>query len=345
MKFDIRETVPEISVCLITYNHAPYIRECLDSMLAQETSVPYEICIGEDESCDGTREICVEYAEKHPEVIRLVLRDRSEEARNEYLSPGVYNYLETTKICRGRYIAHCDGDDVWLDPLKLQKQFDVMEADPSVSLVHSDCELWHELSGRRASSKRVHREYALRETDDAVKLRFDLVCMNYQIASSSTFMRLQDQLEIMQRNEDLFKQLPMGDTPTWCELLDYGRFHFINERLIARRCLPESDSSSRSALRKYRFVNRASNAGLMLGERYQLPMDMIRMVKVKNCNRYSLLSGRRDEIEQLYRDGQFRFPPLERAVYHMSCMPGLSPVMRCLFQFRYSFNNWRFRFH
>ena len=44
MGFDIRNEMPAVSVCLLAYNHAPYIRECLDSILMQETTFPYELC-------------------------------------------------------------------------------------------------------------------------------------------------------------------------------------------------------------------------------------------------------------------------------------------------------------
>ena len=96
-------------------------------------------------------------------------------------------------------------------------------------------------------------------------------------------MRTQDVLEIFERNQELFRLLPMGDTPTRCELLDYGAFHYLDESLGLWRILRESDSSSMWAKKKYRFVNGASSIGLMLGEKYDLPMDLMRTNKIKNC--------------------------------------------------------------
>ena len=65
-----------VSVCVQTYQHKEYIRDCLESILVQKTSFNFEILIGEDDSSDGTREICLEYAKRYPNKIRLILHDR-----------------------------------------------------------------------------------------------------------------------------------------------------------------------------------------------------------------------------------------------------------------------------
>jgi glycosyltransferase involved in cell wall biosynthesis len=129
----VNDTTPLISVWVITYNHAGFIETCLDSILAQETSYPFEICIGEDESSDGTRQICQSYAKKYPDIIRLFLRDRDDTNRTGCAGVWQFNFIETFKVCRGKYIATCDGDDFWSDPLKLQKQVDFLEQHPECS--------------------------------------------------------------------------------------------------------------------------------------------------------------------------------------------------------------------
>jgi glycosyltransferase involved in cell wall biosynthesis len=118
---------PSVSVCMITYQHAPFIRQALDSVLMQQVDFPIEICIGEDGSSDGTRDICQEYAAKHPDKIRLFLRDRANPARQQYRVPYAHNFIETLKACRGKYIAPLEGDDYWTDPLKLKTQVSFLE--------------------------------------------------------------------------------------------------------------------------------------------------------------------------------------------------------------------------
>lgn len=123
--------VPEgvtVSVLMITYNHGAYISQSIESILSQKTNFDFELCIGEDESCDETRAICIKYAKKYPEIIRLFLRRRVDVPIVDGRPNWRYNGIETLKACRGKYIAHCEGDDFWIDEHKLQKQYDFMEA-------------------------------------------------------------------------------------------------------------------------------------------------------------------------------------------------------------------------
>lgn len=123
-----------ISVCVLTYNQKDFIAQCLDSVLMQETNFPYEIILGEDESSDGTREICIEYQKKFPEKIRLFLRSRKDVIYVGGSPTGRYNYLECAKAAKGKYFAFCEGDDYWTDPHKLQKQVDFLEANPDYTI-------------------------------------------------------------------------------------------------------------------------------------------------------------------------------------------------------------------
>jgi glycosyltransferase involved in cell wall biosynthesis len=338
MNFDVREHEPVVSVNLITYNHAPYIRECLDSLLMQQTSFPYEVVIGEDESTDGTREICIEYAEKYPDRIVLILRSQSEPGREAFLSQGVYNYVETTKKCRGKYNALCDGDDTWTDPLKLQKQFDIMEADPKLSLVHSNYDKLDESSGCRI--KNAGSKYRPKQGMTVSRPELlDVLQRSYAIAASTAFLRTKDALEIFENNQELFRKCPMGDTTTWCELVHYGLFCFQNESLCLYRILPESDSNSRSAARRFKFINGSSNLGLMIGDKNKLPMEKIRAEKVKNCNRYALLSGDRAEVDQLYRNSDFYFNFGENLMYKIGNIKWLRGFGKVLYILKYTMNN------
>ncbi|MDF7826771.1 glycosyltransferase [Pontiellaceae bacterium B12227] len=345
MKFDIRETVPVVSASLITYNHAPYIRACIDSMLGQKTDFPFEICIGEDESTDGTREICIEYAEKYPDRIRLILRSQFDPGREEFRSQGVYNYVESAKACLGRYIALCDGDDLWTDPLKLQKQFDAMEANPSVAMVHSDYDILDEISGKRIRSANKKRNVKHVVNDDLAIFKLDIIHRKYSISPCTAFMRTRDLLEIFDQSPELFKLLPMGDTTTWCELTNYGSLYYLEESTGIYRVLPESDSNSRSAEKKYKFVNQASNLGVMLAEKYGLPVDRVRASKVKNCNRYALLSGDIAEINSLYADPSYRFSFNENCVYLTNQSRLFRPVAKKIYELKYKLNSRYFNTH
>ena len=126
---------PLISICIQTYQHASYIRECLDSILAQKVDFPIEILLSEDGSTDGTREICIEYAKNYPDKIRLFLHVIENNISLLGSRSGRFNFIYNIYTSNGKYLAMCEGDDYWTDPLKLRKQIDVFEKDDRYSLV------------------------------------------------------------------------------------------------------------------------------------------------------------------------------------------------------------------
>ena len=85
---------PLVSVCMTTYNHAPYLREAIEGVLAQQTGFDVELVLGEDCSTDSTRAICEEYAARFPERVRLVCGVEN--------MGWLANYLRTFEACRGR---------------------------------------------------------------------------------------------------------------------------------------------------------------------------------------------------------------------------------------------------
>jgi len=125
---------PVLRVLVLTYQQADYIRDCLEGILMQKTNFLFEIIIGDDDSSDGTREICQEYAEKHPDKIRLMLHSKENNISLNQKPTPIFNVFYNTFSARGKYIAICEGDDYWTDSLKLQKQVTFMETNPECSL-------------------------------------------------------------------------------------------------------------------------------------------------------------------------------------------------------------------
>jgi glycosyltransferase involved in cell wall biosynthesis len=115
----------EVTVLVVTYNHAGFIEAAVESVLTQETDFGVEVIISEDCSTDGTREIVQRLAESRPDRIRLFLSERNLND-NTVLRRGF-------EAARGRYVALLDGDDFWTSKHKLQKQVDFLEAHPDCS--------------------------------------------------------------------------------------------------------------------------------------------------------------------------------------------------------------------
>ena len=78
----------DVSVVMLTYFHEDYIAQALDSVLSQETTVRYEILIGDDASQDRTPDIIREYAQRYPDIIRAVLRTENVGAAMGAISAG-----------------------------------------------------------------------------------------------------------------------------------------------------------------------------------------------------------------------------------------------------------------
>lgn len=150
-------TTPLVSVCCITFNHAPYIREAMDSFLAQEADFDFEIVVHDDCSTDGTADILRSYAEANPGRVRLILQPENVYSRGER---DIFRHV-VFPVAKGRYLAICEGDDYWTDPRKLQKQVAYMEANPDCAMSYTNFDLLFQDTGKvvRSLFSRSRRNY------------------------------------------------------------------------------------------------------------------------------------------------------------------------------------------
>jgi glycosyltransferase involved in cell wall biosynthesis len=123
---------PLVSVCVQTYQHEETIARCLDGILMQRVDFPMEILLSEDESSDGTREICMQYARDYPDRIRLFLHRRENNIWVNGRPSGRFGFLYNLMQSNGQYLAICEGDDYWTDPQKIQKQINAMNRHPQI---------------------------------------------------------------------------------------------------------------------------------------------------------------------------------------------------------------------
>lgn len=137
---------PIVSVCCVTYNHENFIKDCIDGLIEQKTDFDYEILIHDDASADNTTAIVREYEKKYPELIKVIYQ-----TENQFLKQNVlFNIL--IPMAKGKYIALCEGDDYWTDPLKLQKQVDAMETNPMYSICgHETIMKFRDIENRKVS--------------------------------------------------------------------------------------------------------------------------------------------------------------------------------------------------
>lgn len=117
---------PKVSIVTTTHNQEAYVRQAFDSFVAQQVDFPVEIIVADDASTDSTPTIISEYAERYPHLFRPILR-----SENLGLNRNLVGALDTA---RGEYIALCEGDDYWVDPLKLSKQVAFLDRHPQTAV-------------------------------------------------------------------------------------------------------------------------------------------------------------------------------------------------------------------
>ena len=130
------ETTPFVSIICTVFNKEPWLKKTIDSFLAQETEFAYEIILVDDASSDGSRSIIQDYQANYPDLIRAFYQDENQGIAKTWLA--------ICKEARGQYIARCDGDDFWLEPLKLQKQVDLLESKPDCKWSNTDFDIYDE---------------------------------------------------------------------------------------------------------------------------------------------------------------------------------------------------------
>jgi glycosyltransferase involved in cell wall biosynthesis len=213
----------KVSVSLTTYNHAPYIRQAIESALMQQTDFNFEILIGEDDSNDGTRNIVKEYATKYPDKIRLFLHDRKDVLYINGRPTGRRNFVNNLQNARGQYIALLEGDDYWISPKKLQKQADFLDRHPECSACFSPAKLIFENGDADGLSKRtVAKDFYTTE---------DILRAGFFIPTASYFFRSRLYSEL----PNWLFTLPMGDMPLHILLSQHGLLGCIDEVMSVYR--------------------------------------------------------------------------------------------------------------
>jgi glycosyltransferase involved in cell wall biosynthesis len=234
----VLELIPEplVSVRTSTYNHGPYIKECIEGVLMQKTTFPVEYIIGEDYSTDETRSIVFEYAKKYPEKIRVITADYNVGAKA--------NGRRCARACRGKYTAPCEGDDYWIDPYKLQKQVDFLEKNPEYGMCYTKVKTY--IQQQRKYLKRAFGGNAV---------TFGELINNNTIPTPTVCLRKDLLLRYYKEVKPESKNWLMGDYPMWLWFARNSKIYFFNEITGVYRILDESVSHSRDFIKMERFYD------------------------------------------------------------------------------------------
>lgn len=219
-----------VSVICEVYNHEPYLRECLEGFVMQQTNFLYEILIHDDASTDGSVAIIREYEQKYPNLFKSIYQKE-----NQY-SKGVSIWRDIQiPRAQGKYIAICEGDDYWTDPLKLQKQVDILEADETLMACCTDCSV---VDNHSALLKEKRGGVVKGDIQGRYNL-YDFFRDNHQYPTLSVVYRRAHTREVQQKHAHTINAF-LGDWTLWICLLIYGDIYFLDEVTCAYRINPTS---------------------------------------------------------------------------------------------------------
>jgi glycosyltransferase involved in cell wall biosynthesis len=197
---------PLVSVLMPTYKHEKFIAQAIQLVVDQKTTFGIELLVGEDCSPDGTGKIARQFAEAYPQIVKVFTPPQNLGAlRNE---------MNLYERARGKYIAFCEGDDYWTDPLKLQKQVDFLEANVSYVAAFHDASLLDEKGVITSDSKlgiRRQKDYSGEELKKGALM-----------PTASVVFR-----KVIPRYPDSFLKVGNGDTFLWALLGQYGGAKYL----------------------------------------------------------------------------------------------------------------------
>ena len=268
-------TEPLVATSTLTFNHASYIRECLEGILMQCTTFPVKICIFEDCSEDGTQDILREYMTQYPHLFEI-----SFQPQNTHKKPTRKKAFEAFKATRApaKYVALCEGDDYWTDPLKLQKQIEFLEGNPSYSMC------FHKASviGSEAE-KRIHlfdhllpkdytgEEILVKWTVPTASVVFNRILINHSYISHPDFI--------------------FGDIILFLNLAEKGKIRCIDGEMSAYRVHNKGISMQWSITSSLKFIKHHIAIQNSFGGKYKYITDPIISKSYKDIFLYYLKKG------------------------------------------------------
>lgn len=212
-----------VSIQCLVYNHEPYLRQCLDGFVMQKTNFRFEAIVHDDVSTDGSAAIIREYAEKYPDIIKPIY-----ETENQYSKRDGSLFKIMNAACRGKYIAMCEGDDYWIDPLKLQKQVDFLEVRPDYGMIYTAFDRVDVNGNTIVNDKQLNRQL---NRSKSGWIFYDLILGNF-IQTLTVMMRRNSLANIEKYYDKIY------DYPLYLHVSGKSKVYFMKEKTGCYRITP-----------------------------------------------------------------------------------------------------------
>ena len=248
-----------ISNVCITFNHRDYIRDTIDGFLAQETEYQFEIIIHDDLSTDGTRDILLEYKDKYPSIIKLVLQDENQYSLGKKISPIAISYAS------GDYIAICEGDDFWIDKTKLQKQCFFLENNINYGAIFTNINMLNQNDGSV-----IFSYFDTKDIDKINNLEYFLINKEFT-APCTWFMRKE-----LAKYPDI---KTLDGSFCWFICMSYSsNIYYMNDVTTTYRVLDESASHSKDDMKLYNRANSILINQLFFADKFNFSKNNINFI-------------------------------------------------------------------
>lgn len=249
----------KLSIICCTYNHEHYIRQCLEGFVMQKPNFRFEVLVHDDASTDGTTAIIREFEQKYPNIIKPIYQQE-----NQY-SKGVDIFFQIMiPQTRGKYIAICEGDDYWIDPHKLQKQVDFLEANPEYGMCYTQCLRFYQRT----------QSYAKRPQGIQTEATASLIKQN-GIPTGTVVIRRSLLQHYQEERYHLLAHLSIGDLPIWLWISIHSRIKFLKMTTSVYRVLDESASHSKSPDRMKSHIEDSFAIRRIYNSHYHLHLDKL----------------------------------------------------------------------
>lgn len=229
-----------VSIRCITYNHAPYIRQCLEGFVMQKTNFRFQAVVHDDASTDGTTDIVREYAEKYPDIIIPMYEEENRWSKHDGTLLTCMLPLMT-----GKYWAECEGDDYWIDQNHLQRMVDCLECDNELGLCYASCRYYYQ------DEQKLHRKKI-----GGTGTSFDSLLRLNQIPTFTAVFRTDLYLNSIdyRKRASEGKGWLMSDYPTWLWFAANSKIKYVNAIIGVYRVLNESASHSLDFRNRANFI-------------------------------------------------------------------------------------------
>lgn len=254
---------PIVSIICTTFNQKKFIKDTLEGFLIQKTSFPVEIIVHDDASTDGTTEIIKEYESRHPQIIKAIYQTENQYSKRINIAKEfVYPRL------KGKYIATCEGDDYWIDPLKLQKQVDFLEENEDYGLVYTEID--------RVDSEGVIIDRNFFKNDSASFCEtFEDYLIYAPFRAPCTWLFRKS----LYKEKD--KRYVIGDLPMLLDIVAHSKIHRFDDATANYRVLIKSASHFISLNSNYSFIKGVYQVQMDYARKYNVSEDVIDKIQTK----------------------------------------------------------------